>query len=120
MPAKSVTAQEILALAREGDADAQRLVARAGAVVARVAGVFGSLLDPERIVISGAVAAGVEDILAVARQLMPRELDLPAPALVASPLGPEVVAIGAVSAAVAAARAGILDLSLRKAPARRG
>lgn len=120
MPPKSVTAQAILALAREGDADAQRLVARAGAVVARVAGVFGSLLDPERIVISGAVAGGVEDVLAVARELMPLELDLPAPTLVASPLGPEVVAIGAVSAAVAAAREGILDLPTRRAPARVG
>jgi predicted NBD/HSP70 family sugar kinase len=114
MPASSVTAQAILALARTGDVEARRLIERAGGVVARVAGMFGSLLDPERIVISGAVAAGIEDVLVVARELAPREQALPSPALVASPLGADVVAIGAVSAAVASARAGILDLPPRR------
>ncbi len=114
MPRSAVTGQAVLALARTGDVEARRLTARAGAVIARVAGMFGSLLDPERIVISGAVAAGMEDVLVVARELAPREQALPSPALVASPLGAEVVAIGAVSAAIASARAGILDLAPRR------
>lgn len=114
LPRSSVTAEAILALARTGDVEAGKLAAKAGAVIARVAGMFGSLLDPERIVISGAVAAGIEDVLAVARELAPREQALPSPALVASPLGADVVAIGAVSAALASARAGILDLPPRR------
>ena len=114
MPRSSVTAQAILALARTGDVEALKLAAKAGAVIARVAGMFGSLLDPERIVISGAVAAGIEDVLVVARELAPREQALPSPTLVASTLGAEVVAIGAVSAAIASARAGILDLALKR------
>lgn len=108
-PADSRT---VLQLAREGDASAQDIVEKAGSMVARVAGVFGSILDSERIVVSGAVSGDIEDVLVVARRLLPTELDLPAPQIVASPLGAEVVAVGAVAAAVDSARRGILALSM--------
>ncbi len=103
--------RDVLELARDGDIPARAIVEKAGSMVARVAGVFGSILDSERIVVSGAVSDDIEDVLVVARRLLPTELDLPAPQLVASPLGAEVVAIGAVAAAVESARRGILALS---------
>ncbi len=50
------------------------------------------------------------DLVEAARASLSLELDLPAPELVASKLGGDVVCIGAVSAALDAARAGVLDL----------
>lgn len=110
LPADAVTARAVIDLARAGDPEARALVERAGATLARIAGVFGSLYDPERIVISGGLAAGVEELLKVARRLLPAELDLPAPELVASSLGADVVSIGAVAAALESARDGALQI----------
>ena len=109
LPPDAVTARAVIDLARAGDPAARALVERAGATLARIAGVFGSLYDPERIVISGGLAAGVEELLKVARRLLPSELDLPAPELVASSLGADVVSIGAVAAALESARDGALQ-----------
>ncbi len=105
-----VTARAVIDLARAGDPVGRELVERAGATLARIAGVFGSLYDPERIVVSGGLAAGVEELLVVARRLLPDELDLPAPELVASSLGADVVSIGAVAAALECARDGALHV----------
>lgn len=105
--------REVLALARDGDADAARLVARAGRVLSIIVGVFGSLFDPRRVVLSGMAPRDAADLVEAARASLPLELDLPAPELVASELGDDVVCIGAVSAALDAARAGVLDLGPR-------
>ena len=110
LPSDAVSARAVVDLAREGDPQARELVERAGATLARIAGVFGSLYDPERIVVSGGLAAGVEELLVVARRLLPDELDLPAPELVASSLGADVVSIGAVAAALESARDGALHV----------
>ncbi len=107
----AVTARAVIDLARAGDPVSGVLVERAGATLARIAGVFGSLYDPERIVVSGGLAAGVEELLVVARRLLPDELDLPAPELVASTLGADVVSIGAVAAALECARDGALHVA---------
>ena len=107
----AVTARAVIDLARAGDPVSGALVERAGATLARIAGVFGSLYDPERIVVSGGLAAGVEELLVVARRLLPDELDLPAPELVASTLGSDVVSIGAVAAALECARDGALHVA---------
>jgi predicted NBD/HSP70 family sugar kinase len=106
----AVSARAVVDLARAGDPVGRGLVERAGATLARIAGVFGSLYDPERIVVSGGLAAGVEELLVVARRLLPDELDLPAPELVASSLGADVVSTGAVAAALESARDGALHV----------
>jgi predicted NBD/HSP70 family sugar kinase len=111
LPSDAVTARAVIDLARTGDPQARALVERAGATLARIAGVFGSLYNPERIVVSGGLAAGVEELLVVARRLLPDELDLPAPELVASTLGADVVSIGAVAAALECARDGALHVA---------
>ena len=105
--------RDVLALAREGDRDAERMVARAGRVLSIIAGVFGSLFDPRRVILSGMAARDAADLVEAARASLSLELDLPAPELVASELGVDVVCIGAVSAALDAARAGVLDLGPR-------
>jgi predicted NBD/HSP70 family sugar kinase len=106
-----LTGQAVLELARTGDPIAGALVDRVAAVLARVVGAFSSFYDPERVIVSGAIADGIGEVLAVARPLLGKELDLLAPALVSSTLGADVVAIGAVSAAVEAARSGVLSLT---------
>lgn len=103
-----LTGRTVFELARTGDRHAQALVERIGRVLARISGVLASLYNPQRIIVAGGVAPGIEDALEVARRLLPDELDLPAPELIASPLGGEVVSIGAVAAALKAARDHVL------------
>lgn len=100
-------------MARGGDRDAERIVQRAGNALGIITGVLGSLFDPVRVVLSGMPPTDAAQIVAAARESIPRELDLPAPSLVASDLGEDVVCIGAVSAALEAARTGVLDLGDR-------
>ncbi|MFS0894600.1 ROK family protein [Microbacterium sp. 179-I 3D3 NHS] len=99
-----VDARLVLTLAASGDADALRVTERVGAIVARIVGVLGSMYDPARVIICGAVAESIEPVLAAARRMLPAELHLPAPELLASTLGAEVVSVGAVATARKAAR----------------
>lgn len=94
----------ILTLAASGDRDALLIAARTGESLARIIGVLGSTYDPARIVVCGAVAESVEPILSAARPLLAAQLHLPAPTLVASTLGAEVVSHGAIVTARRAAR----------------
>lgn len=103
----------VFALARDGDEDARRVVARTGQILSIVTGVFGSLFDPRRVVLAGMAAVDAAQLVAAARSSLSLELDLPAPELVASELGGDVVCIGAVSAALDAARSGVLGLGSR-------
>lgn len=99
-----VDVRQLLALAASGDTDALLIADRVGAIVARVVGVLGSMFDPARVIVCGAVAESIEPVLAAARRILPDELHLPAPELLASTLGAEVVSVGAVATARRAAR----------------
>lgn len=99
-----VAPRTVLMLAASGDADALLVTSRVGGTLARVVGVLGSMYDPARVIVCGAVAESVEPVLEAARQLLPGELHLPAPELLASTLGAEVVSVGAVVTARRAAR----------------
>lgn len=94
----------VLTLAASGDADALLVTSRVGATVARVVGVLGSMYDPARVIVCGAVAESIEPVLTAARRILPQELHLPAPEILASTLGAEVVSRGAVATARRAAR----------------
>ncbi len=94
----SIVARWARELARGGDDVALELVRRTGERLARIAGFFGGFYDPERIIVGGAVAAEVQGVIDVAQELLPGELHLPEPELVASVLGADVVAVGAVEA----------------------
>lgn len=84
--------------------------------MAGVVGIFGSLFDVDRVIVSGAIAAGAGPIIDAAIAALPRALDLPAPEIVASGLGADIVSIGAVAAAVEAARENALDLPVFALP----
>ncbi|OIJ32478.1 ROK family protein [Microbacterium sp. LCT-H2] len=94
----------VLTLAASGDPDALHVAERVGATLARVVGVLGSMYDPARVIICGAVAESIEPVLAAARRILPDELHLPAPEILASTLGAEVVSAGAIATARKAAR----------------
>lgn len=100
----------VFALGGAGDAHARALIERLGRRLARICGVFANFYDPQRIIVSGGIAGGIEAALGTARALLPKEVDLPAPDLVASRLGPDVVSIGAVAAALDEARQGALAI----------
>lgn len=107
---EAIDARVVLKLADGGDPDAQRIVEQVGVVLARVVSVLGSMFDPGRVVVSGAISAGASEVVAAARAALPTDLDLPAPELVLSELGADVVMLGAVAAASDAARVGALDV----------
>ncbi len=105
-----ISGQLVFERAAQGDPFAISIVDRVGEMLARVVGVFASLLDPRMIVISGAVSAGIADVLVSARARISEALHIPPPELVASELGGDIVSTGAVSAAIELARSGILSL----------
>ncbi|MCE4026105.1 ROK family protein [Microbacterium sp. Au-Mic1] len=101
---EGLKADRVLALAAAGDADAALVVRDAGAFLARVVAVLGSTYDPERVIVCGAIAEAIEPVLDAARDVLRPLLDLPAPAILRSRLGADIVLAGAVSTALASAR----------------
>ena len=112
LPANQLTGRAVLELAKSGDAWSQGIVKRAGALLARITAVFGSVYDPSRVIVAGAVAESLDQVAEVARALLPGEVDLAVPDLVLSELGTGAVAAGAVCAAVESAQAGVLQLRI--------
>ncbi|KHK95560.1 transcriptional regulator, partial [Microbacterium mangrovi] len=110
IPGADLDGRAVLELAAQGDDDARAIAVRVGAMLARVVSVLGSMFDPQRVVVSGAISDGVDEVVAAARRSLPTDLDLPAPELVVSQLGADVVVTGAIAAAAAAARENALDI----------
>lgn len=106
----TLEAKTVLDLAAAGDAGALGVAHAVGPALAGVAAMFGSLFDVERVVVSGAIAAGAGPIIEAAMDAIPDSLHLPPPQIVASTLGADIVSIGAVAAAVESARTHALDL----------
>lgn len=106
----SLDAKTVLDLAASGDPGALAIAREVGGALAGVAAMFGSLFDVERVVVSGAIAAGAGPIIDAAMDAIPDSLHLPPPRIIASTLGADIVSIGAVAAAVESARTHALDL----------
>ncbi|MBS1897410.1 MAG: ROK family protein [Actinobacteria bacterium] len=104
LDAGGLRADRILALAASGDPDAAHVVRGAGAFLARVVAVLGSTYDPDRVIVCGAIAESIQPVLDAARDVLRPLLDLPAPTILRSRLGADIVLEGAVSTALAAAR----------------
>ncbi|CCH77836.1 putative transcriptional regulator, ROK family [Nostocoides japonicum T1-X7] len=100
----------VLELAAQGDPDAMRIATQVGTVLARVVRVLHSMYDPEIVVICGGVSSGMGLVVDTARELLATSLDFESPRIVVSQLGADVVAKGAVAAAVELARSHALDL----------
>ena len=110
MQPSEVAGQAILELAAAGDPDAVQITDRAGIRLARTLSVLATFFDPSRIILSGAIAEGLEPVLSVAREHIADDLHIPAPEIVASELGGDVVAKGAIARASDVARKYVLDL----------
>ncbi|WP_432482353.1 ROK family protein [Kineococcus esterisolvens] len=102
--------EQLLAAAAEGEREALAAVRAAGRRLTRVVATLAGLLDAERVVLAGAVAASAGPLLEVVRRELPRFLDAPLPDVLASELGPDVVVLGAVDRAVQEVRARALEL----------
>lgn len=111
-----LTGRTILDLAAAGDPDAVALAERAGVVLSRIVSVMAGMFDPAHFVVSGAISAGIAPVVEAARQHLPKDMHLPAPELVISPLGGDVVVLGALAAASTAARDRVLDVWVERTP----
>lgn len=100
----AIDGEQVLRLAAAGDPVARRAVEQTGHSLARIVGVLGSMFDPERIIVCGSIAEGIEPVLQAARAALPPRLHLPAPQLQRSRLGGDVVVRGAVARALELAR----------------
>jgi glucokinase len=97
---EQITARQVIAAARGGDAWATGLLARAGSAVARAVACVTPVLDPDLVVLSGSVAMSAGDlILGPARQQLARAPALPAVLnpvpIVLGQTGPGAAALGA-------------------------
>lgn len=102
---EQVQAQHVFTAAREGDALARAISEKIADRLARICVVLAGLLDLDRIIVSGAVAPALEEVVASARQRVSEYLYAPWLRLEASSLGGEAVRVGAVRFAIDQVRA---------------
>jgi predicted NBD/HSP70 family sugar kinase len=94
-----VSARFVFEAAAGGDAAAQEILGRIGRRMARVISMLGTFLDPELVVIGGAVAASASMLLPTITAELPRLTETP-PRVAVSGLGDAIVAMGAVRLAL--------------------
>ena len=92
------------------DPDLDPIIERESSHMARIAELLAYLYDPEIIVISGGIAESIGPVLDRANAKLQAMAHVPAPPIVASTLGHDVVPIGAIAAASQVARESILAL----------
>ncbi|ROR73313.1 ROK family protein [Bogoriella caseilytica] len=95
----------VFAAARAGDEFASSLVDQLADRLARVCAVLAALFDPERIVVSGAIATSLGHLVEVATERLTDYAQHPVPSIVASTLGADVVQAGALHRALGVVRA---------------
>ena len=105
-----ITAEAVLAAARPGDPVSGPLLEDLGAKLGVICSVLARFYDPETIVVCGAMAGSLAPIIELAQRRVDKDVELPPPAIVASGLGGDVVALGAVAAAREEARDIVLPL----------
>ncbi len=101
---------DVATAAHAGDAVATRIVDRLADRLARICLVLGDLLDVDRIVVGGAVAETLPDVIDRAAVILASSDDPTVPQLLASSLKQDAVRIGAVEHALALVRENALDL----------
>jgi predicted NBD/HSP70 family sugar kinase len=104
----ALSAEMVFSAATQGDPLAVDILDRIGERFARIIGAVASLLNPEIVVIGGAVAGASRYIIPTIEAELPRFTDVP-PRVLASELGQEVVSLGAVRTALDHAEAHALD-----------
>ena len=102
--------EQVLAAAAAGERAALGAVRAAGRRLTRVVATLASLVDTERVVLAGALAASAGPLVEQVRRELPRFLEEPRPEVLASQLGADVVVLGAVDRAVREVRERALEL----------
>lgn len=114
-PLTNLDAPEVFQAADGGDVYAVQLIDWMAERLARICAILAGLLDVDRIVIAGAVAEAIDLLLERTRARLAGLTHPPAPDVVASKLGSDVVSAGAVTKALAYTRDNALDLVLEDA-----
>ncbi|GAA4174153.1 ROK family protein [Gryllotalpicola koreensis] len=109
---EQLTAEDVLSAASENDPVATRIVERLGERLAQIAEILVSLLDVERVVVAGAIAAAAGPIIASAQRNLAENFYPPLPIVAASELGGDVVVLGAVQRALDEVRTDPLSLQI--------
>jgi predicted NBD/HSP70 family sugar kinase len=104
-----LTSEMVFAAAADGDAVARDILDRLATRMARVVAALGSLLNPELVVISGAVSASARVLIDDITERLPGLTSTP-PRVLTSSLGDSVVSIGAVRHALDYLEAHALDI----------
>lgn len=110
--AVALDAEAVFAAAGAGDRVASEVIERIGVRMARVVATLASLVDTEQVVIAGAVAASAGPVVEVITRDLPRYLEPPRPRVLASALGGDVVALGAVKRGLDHVREHALEIAL--------
>lgn len=104
----AASAFAVFEAARRGDLAATAAVRTLGDRLARVVAALASLLNPERVIVAGAVAASLSQVTEICRERLPEYAQLP-PEVTVSALGGDIVLLGAIQAGVADIAAAALD-----------
>lgn len=115
MDPAQVRGRDVLELAAGGDPLAIEITDAIGRVLARIVGVLGNMFDPERVIVCGAIADGIQPVLDAAQRTLAAQIHLPAPTLLRSHLGGDVVIRGALARARDSARATALPRRVARA-----
>ncbi|TFD88525.1 ROK family protein [Cryobacterium lactosi] len=110
----AVTAEMVFEAAKAGDAAALAILDRLGERFARVIATLSTLVNPEIVVLAGAIAEASRALIPTIEQHLPLHTLMP-PRIFASALGSEIVSIGAVRTALDHTEVHALDLSLAAA-----
>ncbi|WP_156122624.1 ROK family protein [Microbacterium hominis] len=110
-----VHGRHVLELAAGGDPLAIEITDAIGRVLARIVGVLGNMFDPDRVIVCGAIADGIQPVLDAAQRTLAAQIHLPAPTLLRSHLGGDVVIRGALARARDSARSTALPRRVARA-----
>ncbi|WP_248759493.1 ROK family transcriptional regulator [Pseudarthrobacter sp. SSS035] len=109
--AEGVEAEQVFAAAADGDAVARAILERLADRMARVIGAVSTIINPELVVIGGAVAKSAGVLLGPIAERLKEYTVTPARVAV-SPLGDSIVTVGAVRCALDYVERNTLDLEL--------
>ncbi|MFT3968791.1 MAG: ROK family protein [Micropruina sp.] len=105
-----LTAEAVLSAASLDDPVSRPLLEELGLTMGQICRVVARFYDPGVIVVCGAMAGALGDVLEIARTHLVADSELPPPEIVSSQFGGDIVSLGAVSAAREAAAAVALAL----------
>ncbi len=106
---EAVTAEAVFAAAAGGDRQAQAILDRVARRMARVIALLGTFLDPELVVIGGAVAESATVLLGPLAEELAHHMPTP-PRVAVSTLGAAIVPLGAVRMALDYVEKNVLEL----------